>query len=36
MFIMAPRGSSGEEEEFSFTQLKKDKVKTTYEDLVAF
>jgi hypothetical protein len=36
MFIMAPRGSSGEEEEFSFTQLTKDKVKTKYEDLVAF
>ena len=34
MFIMAPRGSSGEEEEFSFSEVKK--VKTTYEDLVAF
>jgi len=36
LFIVAPRGSSGEEEEFSFAQLKKDKVKKTYEDLVAF
>ena len=34
MFIMAPRGSSGEEEEFSFNQVKK--VKTTYEDLVDY
>ena len=34
MFIMAPRGSSGEEEGFTFAQLKK--VKKTYNDLVAF
>lgn len=36
LFIVAPRGSSGEEEEFSFSQLKKGNVKKTYEDLVAF
>lgn len=36
LFIVAPRGSSGEEEEFSFAQLKKGNVKKTYEDLVAF
>jgi len=36
LFIVAPRGSSGEEEEFSFSQLKKSNVKKTYEDLVAF
>jgi len=32
-FIVAPRGSSGEEEEFSFAQLKKDNVKVSYQDL---
>jgi hypothetical protein len=33
LFIVAPRGSSGEEEEFSFAQLKKDNVKVSYQDL---
>lgn len=36
LFIVAPRGSSGEEEEFTFTQLRKKNFKKTYEDLVAF